>query len=867
MNCLKRHLILLSSVLPLLAVQALAQESPDRVIQEDVPHGKVTSGQFSDSQIFPGTQRDFSVYVPAQYKPDEPASLMVFMDGGGYANVKGSFRVPVVFDNLIHRKAMPVTIAVFVNPGTIPATAPGASNRSNRSFEYDSLGDRYANFLVDEFLPVALKGLNVSPEPADRAVCGISSSGICAFTVAWEKPDQFGKVMSHIGSFTNIRGGWAYPGLVRKTKDKPKAIKVYLQDGRDDLNNLHGNWPLGNRDLAAALQFAGYPYKLVMTDGGHSGKWGGEALPDALTWLWDDNAESTSIPIVNTNPKWEPHPDAVASDDVPKGTVEKMEPWESTVFPGTTRDWSVYVPAQYKAEQPAALMVFQDGEGMRNVNGRWRVPVVFDNLIARGDMPPTIAIFLNPGHDKSKPRQNGRHSNRGFEYDSLGDRYVRFLLEEIIPEVKKRYSISDDPEMHAIGGSSSGAICAFTAAWERTDYFRRVYSSVGSFTNLRGGNVYPALVRKSEPKPIRVYMADTSGDVDNAFGSWPWSNQQMASALQYMGYDTRFDWAEGYAHNADYGSSLFPDAMKWLWRKETHTPVIDTRGDLGGDLTLLNLLIHGESWELVADDLGFADALCADKDGNLYFCDMRAPAVFRISATDGAKTEIAKESVSGLEFSPDGSLLYACQGSKSRVISINVATGEVKSVAEGVKPNDLAVTRDGFILITETGAQQVTRINPKNGEVTPVDTGITKPNGIALSNDGGTLAVSDYGGTYTWTFRVNAGAVLDAKMPTMPMRLRVDSKGEFRFNEPPPYVAVARGDGMAVDKAGRYYVTSDLGVQIFDPTGRPCGVLPKVDQDQPLTTCMLAGNDHSTLYIAHGKRIYRRKLTVQKPKR
>ncbi|MDA0589815.1 MAG: alpha/beta hydrolase-fold protein [Planctomycetota bacterium] len=867
MNCLKRHLILLSSVLPLLAVQALAQESPDRVIQEDVPHGKVTSGQFSDSQIFPGTQRDFSVYVPAQYKPDEPASLMVFMDGGGYANVKGSFRVPVVFDNLIHRKAMPVTIAVFVNPGTIPATAPGASNRSNRSFEYDSLGDRYANFLVDEFLPVALKGLNVSPEPADRAVCGISSSGICAFTVAWEKPDQFGKVMSHIGSFTNIRGGWAYPGLVRKTKDKPKAIKVYLQDGRDDLNNLHGNWPLGNRDLAAALQFAGYPYKLVMTDGGHSGKWGGEALPDALTWLWDDNAESTSIPIVNTNPKWEPHPDAVASDDVPKGTVEKMEPWESTVFPGTTRDWSVYVPAQYKAEQPAALMVFQDGEGMRNVNGRWRVPTVFDNLIARGDMPPTIAIFLNPGHDKSKPRQNGRHSNRGFEYDSLGDRYVRFLLEEIIPEVKKRYSISDDPEMHAIGGSSSGAICAFTAAWERTDYFRRVYSSVGSFTNLRGGNVYPALVRKSEPKPIRVYMADTSGDVDNAFGSWPWSNQQMASALQYMGYDTRFDWAEGYAHNADYGSSLFPDAMKWLWRKETHTPVIDTRGDLGGDLTLLNLLIHGESWELVADDLGFADALCADKDGNLYFCDMRAPAVFRISATDGAKTEIAKESVSGLEFSPDGSLLYACQGSKSRVISINVATGEVKSVAEGVKPNDLAVTRDGFILITETGAQQVTRINPKNGEVTPVDTGITKPNGIALSNDGGTLAVSDYGGTYTWTFRVNAGAVLDAKMPTMPMRLRVDSKGEFRFNEPPPYVAVARGDGMAVDKAGRYYVTSDLGVQIFDPTGRPCGVLPKVDQDQPLTTCMLAGNDHSTLYIAHGKRIYRRKLTVQKPKR
>lgn len=867
MNLLKCRVILLFLAAVLLPATLVAQENPNRVLQAGVPQGKVTSGKFSDSQIFPGTQRDFSVYVPAQYKADKPASLMVFMDGRGYANPKGSYRVPVVFDNLIHQKAMPVTIAVFVNPGTIPATAPGAANRSNRSFEYDSLGDRYANFLIDEFLPVALKGLSVSTDPADRAVCGISSSGICAFTVAWEKPDQFGKVLSHIGSFTNIRGGWEIPGLVRKSHKSPKAIKVYLQEGRDDLNNLHGNWPLGNQDLAAALQFAGYSYRLVMTDGGHSSRWGGEVFPEALQWLWDENGKSSNIPIVETRPKWEPHPDAVAKDDIPRGTVEKMEPWESEVFPGTIRDWAVYVPAQYKAEQPAALMIFQDGERMRDVKGRWRIPTVFDNLIARGDMPPTIAVFLNPGHHKSKPRVNKwKHSNRSFEYDSLGDRYVRFLQEEIIPKVKKRYTISDDPNMHAIGGSSSGAICAFTAAWERADYFRKVYSSVGSFTNLRGGNIYPALVRKTEPKPVRVYMADTGGDVDNAFGSWPWANKRMASALQYMGYDTRFDWAEGYAHNADFGSSKFPDAMKWLWRKEAHTPQLNTKGDLGGDLTLLNLLIPGESWELVAEDLGFADALCADKDGNLYFCDMRAPAVIRINTADGTKTEIAKESVSGLEFSPDGTLIYACQGSKNRVISINVASGEVKSVAEGVKPNDLAVTRDGFILITETGAKQVTRIDPKTGKVTPVDTGINKPNGIALSNDGGTLAVSDYGGTHTWTFRVNAGAVLDAKMPSMPMRLRIDPKGEFRFNEPPPYMAVSRGDGMAVDKRGRFYVTSDLGVQVFDPTCRPCGVLPKVDNDQPLTTCMLAGPDHSTLYIAHGKRIYRRKLTVQNPK-
>lgn len=839
-----------------------SQENPDRVVQAGVPTGKITKGEWNESSIYPGTKRSYSVYVPAQYDPSQPAKLMVFMDGTGYSQPDGAFRAPIVFDNLIHQKQMPVTVAVFVNPGTIVAGKPGAADRSNRSFEYDSLGDRYPKFLIDEFLPSVLKDLNISKDPADRAVCGISSSGICAFTVAWERPDQFGKVLSHIGSFTNIRGGWAYPGLIRKTKQSPKAIKVYLQEGKEDLNNLHGSWPLGNQDMAAALQFAGYNYKLVMTEGGHTGKYAGEDLPNALKWLWSNDSESTNIPIVETKPKWEPHPDAIPRDDVPHGKVEKMEPWESTIYPNTTRDWWVYVPAQYKQEQPAALMVFQDGERMQNLNGRWRIPVVFDNLIARGDMPPTIAIFLNPGHDKSQPLNNNRFSNRSLEYDSLGDRYARFLHEEIIPEVQKRYRISEDPNMRAIAGSSSGAICAFTVAWERPDSFRKVYSTVGSFTNLRGGNVYPAWVRKSEPKPIRVYMSDTSGDIDNPFGSWPWSNQLMASALNYMGYDLRFDWAEGYAHNDEFGSSRIPDAMKWLWRAEQHTPVYDTRGDLGGDLTLLNLLVPGESWRVLADDLGFADGLLSDAQGNIYFCDMKAPAVYMLNAADGSKTELCKESVSGLEFSPDGKRLIACQGSKNRILSIDLQTKEVKTIAEGVKPNDLAVTSEGHILFTDTGAGQVVRVDPTTGKAVAVADQIGKPNGIALSNDGGTLAVSDYGGDSTWMFRVNAAGELDAKMPVLPMRLPIDAKGDFKFNEPPPYVAASKGDGMAVDKKGRYYVTSELGVQVFDPTGRPCGVLPKPKKDQPLTTCILAGPKHSTLVIANGTTIYARQLKV-----
>jgi enterochelin esterase family protein len=280
-------------------------------------------------------------------------------------------------------------------------------------------------------------------------------------------------------------------------------------------------------------------------------------------------------------------------------------------------------------------------------------------------------------------------------------------------------------------------------------------------------------------------------------------------------------------------------------------------------LTLLNLLIPGESWKVVADNLGFADALCSDAQGNIYFCDMKAPAVYKISAADGTKTELCKESVSGLEFSPDGKRLIACQGAQSRILSIDIETKEVKTIAQGVKPNDLAVTSEGHILFTDTGAQQVVRVDPTSGKTTVVDTGISKPNGIALSNDGGTLAVSDYGGDSTWMFRINAMGDLDAKMPVMPMLLPIDPKGDFRFNEPPPYVSASKGDGMAVDKKGRYYVTSELGVQIFDPTGRPCGLLPKPNKDQPLTTCILAGAKHNTLIIANGTTVYSRELKVE----
>lgn len=262
------------------------QLGPDSA-EQAVPHGDVRSGTFATSKIFPGTTREYFVYVPRQYDASKPACLMVFFDGAGFMRADGQFRVPVVFDNLIAKKQMPVTIAVAVNPGVVAPALPGAKARSNRSFEYDSLGDANARFLLEELLPEATRGLNITADPAGRAVAGNSSGGIAAFTVAWERPDMFGKVVSHIGSFTNIRGGHVYPALIRQTKP-PKPLRVFLQDGRNDLDNLHGNWPLANQDMAAALKFMGYDHTFVLGDGGHSGRHGGAIFPDTLRWLWRD---------------------------------------------------------------------------------------------------------------------------------------------------------------------------------------------------------------------------------------------------------------------------------------------------------------------------------------------------------------------------------------------------------------------------------------------------------------------------------------------------------------------------------------------------------------------------------------------------
>jgi enterochelin esterase-like enzyme len=257
---------------------------PDNLPRPGVPQGKVTEQPKWKSHIFPDTEREWWIYVPAQYGPDRPAAVMVFQDGAGPKSY-----VPTVFDNLIARGDMPVTVGIFIQPGTI--VRDGRPAGSNRSFEYDTLSDRYSRFLLEEILPEVEKTVKLRHDPAGRALSGISSGGICAFTAAWERPDQFSKVLSWVGSFTNIasgptrrEGGHNYPALIRKTP--PKPIRVFLQDGANDLDNEHGNWPLANQQMASSLAFMGYDFKFVFGHGFHSDRQGRAILPESLTWLW-----------------------------------------------------------------------------------------------------------------------------------------------------------------------------------------------------------------------------------------------------------------------------------------------------------------------------------------------------------------------------------------------------------------------------------------------------------------------------------------------------------------------------------------------------------------------------------------------------
>jgi enterochelin esterase family protein len=258
---------------------------PDAQPREGVPGGTLSARTCAPGRIYPGVAHDYTVYISAQVTAARPAALLVFQDGARYLGAEAC--APVVIDNLVAQGVLPPAVAVFVNPGAHGPGLPLYGGSDNRSIEYDNLGDAYARFLLEELLPEATHGLNVSGDPAQRAIVGLSSGGACAFNAAWERPDAFGKVACHCGSFVDIRGAHQLAPAVRR--GPAKDLKVFLQTGEHDLNIVFGDWLQANRDLASALAYRGIEHRLVVGRGGHTLRHGGAIFPDTLRWLWSEN--------------------------------------------------------------------------------------------------------------------------------------------------------------------------------------------------------------------------------------------------------------------------------------------------------------------------------------------------------------------------------------------------------------------------------------------------------------------------------------------------------------------------------------------------------------------------------------------------
>ncbi len=537
---------------------------------------------------------------------------------------------------------------------------------------------------------------------------------------------------------------------------------------------------------------------------------------------------------------------SVEHPGVPKGELIKLSYDSSKIFPGTTRDYWIYIPAQYKPDHPACVYVNQDGI-------QWNAPTVFDNLIYKMEMPVTIGIFITPGIVKTSDPSNALNRfNRSFEYDGLGDAYARFLLEEILPEVEKQHCkdgraihLSKNGNDRAIGGSSSGAVCAFTVAWEKPAEFSKVFSAIGTYIGLRGAERYPTLIRKFEPRPIKIFLQDGSNDLNIYAGDWWMANQTMERALIFSGYSVEHIWGEG-QHNGKMGNSIFPSAMRWLWKDWP----VSTKSGTTKNQMLSDILIPGEEWQLVGEHYKFTEGAAVNAKGEAFFQDIPNSKTYKIDL-NGKLTDLSLNAkrASGTSFGPDGRR-YTIAGATDQVIAYD-STGKETIIADSISGNDIVVANNGNIYVTSPdGTEKPSKIYliRPGGRKEVVDAGLKFANGLVLSPDQTQLYVTESATHWVWIYQVQADGKLSFKQRYGWLHVRDQDENAW-------------SDGLRCDTAGRVYVTSRIGLQILDQTGRVNAIIP-IPAGQPSNLCF-AGEHFDILYLTAGDKVYRRKLRTR----
>jgi sugar lactone lactonase YvrE len=552
-------------------------------------------------------------------------------------------------------------------------------------------------------------------------------------------------------------------------------------------------------------------------------------------------------------------PDSQPHEGVPKGSVTKYELKAGRFYPGTPHTYFVYVPAQYDANKPTAFMIFLDG-GYGAMGDDLRVPVVFDNLIAKHDLPPLIGIFIDPGILPSLSDQAQNRYERIFEYDSMSDCYARFLIEELIPEVGKRYNLSRDPNDRGISGNSTGSVGAFMAAWNRPDEFRRVLSFCGTFLAMKGADSLPALVRKAEPKPLRIFMQDGVNDhiVPSApfgtfyAGSWPIDNKVMFEALEYSGYDVKFVMGSG-GHDLKQGGAILPDALRWLWRdypnpivvhepEAMHGPDWDPRGKVYATVAA------NKPWQKIEGSYDSAVSPTADREGNIYFADPSAHRIYKLTSDGKLMLFRSSTSAMALRVGPDDRL-YASQPSLRRIVSYG-AGGDERLVARDIEAGDIAITASGAIYFTDKENKTVGFIDTRGHTRIVYDGGeIAVPAGIALSPDQAMLVVSDAQSRFSWSFQIVADGSLMNGEP-------------FYRLEMPENGWMSNAGEVAEDSDGLVYFATPLGVQICEANGR-MGEILNAPEPGPVIDLTFGGANPAWLYVIEGNYLFRRQVKVK----
>jgi gluconolactonase len=544
--------------------------------------------------------------------------------------------------------------------------------------------------------------------------------------------------------------------------------------------------------------------------------------------------------------EYKPAPELAEVPGVPKGEVMKLTLSGSKIFPGTTRNVTVYVRKQYDPAKPACVWVNQDGM-------QHKAATVFDNLIAKGEMPVTIYVAASPGVLKKVEGEALDRFNRSFEYDGLGDAYARFVLTELLPFVERQKTsdgrpivLSKNGNDRCIGGSSSGAVCAFIAAWEKPTEFRRVFSTIGTYVGLRGADGLHSLVRKFEPKGLRVFLQDGDKDQNIYGGDWWMANLTMERALAFAGYEVNHAWGtEG--HNSKHGDAIFPDAVRWIWKDWPAEP----KTGLSQNKMLNEIIIPGETWQLVGEGYQFTEGPACNSAGEVFFNDIPASKTYKIGP-DGKPAEFIPDSkrANGQAFGPDGRM-FAISTAEQKVLAYK--NGEASAVADGFKGNDIAIAANGNLYVTDplsvkNESSRVWLIKP-DGSKQVVDEGAVKfSNGITLSPAQSLLYVADTRSHWVYSYQVQPDGTLGHRQKYFHLH-RPDTADD------------AGADGLEVDRDGRLYVATRMGIQICDQAGRVNCIIPT--PNGKVSNITFGGPQLDTLYATCGDKVYRRKVKTK----